>query len=315
MRVTNNTLTNNMLRHLNAGLSRLDRYQQQLASGKRVLKPSDDPAAVINILELRTSLMENNQLLKNVDTAASWLNSTDTVLASISSVLHRAKELTIYAATDTLSSDDRAAIQREMEQLFDNLLQLANSTHNGKYIFAGQKSTTEPFQRVSSDPADPNYYRIVYHGGTAAGDTSALKLEISANAVIDINIIQSRVNADGENEDQLFTPIFSVLAQIISDLEQGDVNELGGKYLEALELALDEVLSSRAEVGAKLNRIELAEERLKDLEINLNKLLSNVQDIDVAEKIMDLKSEENAYRIALAVGVRIIQPTLVDFLK
>ena len=78
---------------------------------------------------------------------------------------------------------------------------------------------------------------------------------------------------------------------------------------------MDEVLSSRAEVGAKLNRIELAEERLKDLEINLNKLLSNVQDIDVAEKIMDLKSEENAYRIALAVGARIIQPTLVDFLK
>lgn len=315
MRVTNNTLTNNMLRHLNAGLGRLDRYQQQLASGKRILKPSDDPAAVINVLELRTSLTENNQLLKNVDTASSWLQSIDTVLASTTSVLHRAKELSVYAANDTLSGDARAAIQRELEQLFDNLLQLSNSTHSGKYVFAGQKSTTVPYQRASTDPADPGYYRIAYHGGSSIQNSSELKVEIGANSVIDINIIRTSINTDGEAEDQLFMPIFGALSELINDLDQGTTDKLGAEHLEALEAALDGVLATRAEVGAKLNRIELAEERLKDLEVNFNKLLSGTQDIDVAETIMMLKSEENAYRIALSVGARIIQPTLVDFLR
>lgn len=318
MRVTNNTLINNMIRHLNQGLSRLDRYQQQLASGKKVLKPSDDPAGVISIMELRSSLVENEQLLKNVGGALSWLESIDTVLWSATNVMHRAKELTVYAATDTLSSDDRQAIRKEMEQLFDNLLELANSSHGGKHLFAGQKSTTVPFRRASDDPDDPGYFVIEYHGGIGDDGADSLKVEISSNNVIDLNIIQARIPGGGapsDAEDQVFMPIFSVLSQIISDIEQDNVGALGGQRLGDLENALDNLLSVRAEVGAKLSRVELAHERLNDLHLNLNKMLTNIQDIDVAEAIMNLKSEENGYRAALAVGARIIQPTLVDFLK
>src|SRR5690554_4256324 len=119
MRITNNTLINNMMRHLNSGLGRLDHYQQQLSSGKRVLRPSHDPAGVISIMSLKTSLMENNQLLKNVDNADSWLASVDTILDSTTSMIHRVKELTIYASTDTLNENDRTAIQVELEELFN----------------------------------------------------------------------------------------------------------------------------------------------------------------------------------------------------
>ncbi|HHX01621.1 MAG TPA: flagellar hook-associated protein FlgL [Firmicutes bacterium] len=318
MRVTNNTLINNMMRHLNRGLSRLDRYQQQLASGKQVLKPSDDPAGVISILELRSSLVENDQLLKNVGNALSWLESVDTVLGSVTNVLQRAKELTVYAATGTLQADDRQAIMEEVKQLFDNVLELANSTHGGKHLFAGQKTITEPFQRVSSDPSDPDYYMIEYHGGRVDEDTASLKVEINSNTVIDLNVIQASIPSGGttsDAEDQLFMPILAVLAGIISDIQADDAASLGGARLGELDQALDGLLTVRAEVGAKLSRIELADARLKDLHLNLNKMLTNIQDIDVAEAIMNLKSEENGYRVALAVGARIIQPSLVDFLR
>lgn len=314
MRVTNNTLINNMLRHLNRGLSRLDRHQQQLASGKQILRPSDDPAGVISVMELRSSLAENDQLLKNVTGALSWLESVDTVLGSVTSVLHRAKELTVYAATGTLNSDDRNAILKEVEQLFANVLELSNTSHGGRYLFAGQKSTTMPFQRASDDPDSPDYWVIKYHGGLANQETAALNVEINSNTVIDLNIIQASGTNAEDAEDQVFLPIFNVLSGIIQDIKNDDPGALNQRLGE-LEDALDGLLSVRAEVGAKLHRVALAEERLKDLHLNLNKMLSNIQDIDVAEAIVNLKNEENGYRVALAVGARIIQPTLVDFLN
>lgn len=314
MRVTNNTLINNMLRHLNRGLSRLDRHQQQLASGKQILRPSDDPAGVISVMELRSSLAENDQLLKNVTGALSWLESVDTVLGSVTSVLHRAKELTVYAATGTLNSDDRNAILKEVEQLFANVLELSNASHGGRYLFAGQKSTTMPFQRASDDPDSPDYWVIKYHGGLANQETAALNVEINSNTVIDLNIIQASGTNAEDAEDQVFLPIFNVLSGIIQDIKNDDPGALNQRLGE-LEDALDGLLSARAEVGAKLHRVALAEERLKDLHLNLNKMLSNIQDIDVAEAIVNLKNEENGYRVALAVGARIIQPTLVDFLN
>lgn len=314
MRVTNNTLINNMLRHLNRGLSRLDRHQQQLASGKQILRPSDDPAGVISVMELRSSLAENDQLLKNVTGALSWLESVDTVLGSVTSVLHRAKELTVYAATGTLNSDDRNAILKEVEQLFANVLELSNASHGGRYLFAGQKSTTMPFQRASDDPDSPDYWVIKYHGGLANQETAALNVEINSNTVIDLNIIQASGTNAEDAKDQVFLPIFNVLSGIIQDIKNDDPGALNQRLGE-LEDALDGLLSVRAEVGAKLHRVALAEERLKDLHLNLNKMLSNIQDIDVAEAIVNLKNEENGYRVALAVGARIIQPTLVDFLN
>lgn len=314
MRVTNNTLINNMLRHLNRGLSRLDRHQQQLASGKQILRPSDDPAGVISVMELRSSLAENDQLLKNVTGALSWLESVDTVLGSVTSVLHRAKELTVYAATGTLNSDDRNAILKEVEQLFANVLELSNASHGGRYLFAGQKSTTMPFQRASDDPDSPDYWVIKYHGGLANQETAALNVEINSNTVIDLNIIQASGTNAEDAEDQVFLPIFNVLSGIIQDIKNDDPGALNQRLGE-LEDALDGLLNARAEVGAKLHRVALAEERLKDLHLNLNKMLSNIQDIDVAEAIVNLKNEENGYRVALAVGARIIQPTLVDFLN
>ena len=314
MRVTNNTLINNMLRHLNRGLSRLDRHQQQLASGKQILRPSDDPAGVISVMELRSSLAENDQLLKNVTGALSWLESVDTVLGSVTSVLHRAKELTVYAATGTLNSDDRNAILKEVEQLFANVLELSNASHGGRYLFAGQKSTTMPFQRASDDPDSPDYWVIKYHGGLANQETAALNVGINSNTVIDLNIIQASGTNAEDAEDQVFLPIFNVLSGIIQDIKNDDPGALNQRLGE-LEDALDGLLSVRAEVGAKLHRVALAEERLKDLHLNLNKMLSNIQDIDVAEAIVNLKNEENGYPVALAVGARIIQPTLVDFLN
>jgi flagellar hook-associated protein 3 FlgL len=311
-------MTNNLLRNLNGGLGRLDKFQQQLASGKRVLLPSDDPAAVTTIQRLRTSLMETEQYKENVNDAYSWLDSTDTVLESLTSVLHRVREIATYGANGTLDEENRVALSHEVEQIFDNVLQLSNSTHGGKYLFAGQMTTTTPFERVSNDPTSPDYLSVRYLGGYIdqdGTDLASIKTEIGVNSTLTMNIVTQSKTASGEVEEQLFAPILQTLAQVHHSLSTNDSQTLSTTDLEALEKSLDTVLRHRSEIGAKMNRIEMSKERLDDLKVNFTSLLSDAQDVDVAETVMLLKSAENTYRIALSVGARIIQPTLVDFLR
>lgn len=297
MRITNKTMNNNLLRNLQSGLQRMDKYNQQLATGRKVQLPSDDPVAASSIMRLRGSLNETEQYLKNVDAGISWLEATDSVLGEVTTVLHRARELSIYGASDTLEDSSREALAREVEQLYDNVIQLANSTHGGKYLFSGQKTTTRPFVHPgSNDPlVAPDF----------EGDNAQIAQEIAAGSKLGVSI-------DGE---ETFMPIFGALADIYNNLMAGNTSELGEDNLGDLDTALDSLLTSRSEVGAKVNRLELAGERLTDLKLNLSKLHSNVADVDVAETIMHLKSEENVYQTALSVGARIIQPSLVDFLR
>lgn len=285
-----------MLRNLNQSMSRLDKYQQQLATDRRVLRPSTDPASVANIMGLRGSLLEVEQHIENVDYAASWLESSDTVLDSVTNVVHKLRELTIYGANDSLDDPDRYALLKEVDQLFDNMIQLVNSTHGGKYLFGGQKTTTPPFKEVDG--------QVTYEGG--AGEYSSVLIELGPNAEIDMNVT---------GVDDAFLKIFDALNLVKESMENNDIEALGNSGLEAIENSLSSLLRYRSETGAKANRLEMARERLLDQKINFSDLLSKEQDIDVAETIMHLKAQENVYRTALAVGARIIQPSLVEFLR
>lgn len=285
-----------MLRNLNQGMTRLDKFQRQLATNKRVLVPSDDPASVANIMGLKGSLLEVGQHIENVDYASSWLESSNTVLDSVTNVLHRLRELTIYGANDSLDESDRVALENEVNQLFDNMVQLANSTHGGKYLFGGQKTTTVPFEVIDG--------KVVYEGGS--GEYGSITVELGPNAEIDMNVT-------GIHET--FLEVFDVLSSVKDSLKDNDIESLGNKDLEGVENSLNSLLRHRSETGAKTNRLEMAKERLLDQRINFTDLLTKEQAIDVAETIMHLKAQENIYRTALAVGARILQPSLVDFLR
>jgi flagellar hook-associated protein 3 FlgL len=296
VRVTHKTLSHNLLRNLNQGLSRLDKLNFQLSTGKTVNVPSDDPVKAGSIMRLRSAIKETEQYLRNADHALSWLEATDTVLQELNSVIHRAKDLALAGANGTQDDSARAALADEVAQLYDSVLKLANSTHAGRYLFAGQSTQKQPFVEgtAPSPSALPNI--------DFQGDTDALIYEIGVGARLQVNV----------NGEALFRPLFSAIQQLHGELTGG---EPGSQSLDMLEGALDNVLSHLSHVGAKEKRLELASDRLKDLRLNVVNLLSESQDIDYAETIMNLKTEEFIYQTALAVGARIIQPSLVDFLR
>lgn len=292
MRVTQSVLVGNFLSNLNNNMREMDRIGQQLSTGKKINRPSDDPVAVVTSLRLRSSLTETEKYLDNVDRATSWLTATDIALGNAGDILQRVRELTVYGATDTLSPQSRDALAQEVEQLRQQLLQVANTTHEGLYIFSGFKTDTPAFDDAG-----------VYN--TGSGD---IEYEIGIHIRIPINVTGDAAFEGAGN-------VFDLLTQIRDNLANGDSAALSGTDLANVEKAIDNILTLRSGVGAKTNRLDLTKNRLEDSDLNLSSLLSKNEDINTAEVITDLKMQENVYRTSLAAGARIIQPTLLDFLR
>lgn len=308
MRITNKTMNNTLLMNLNRGMTRLDRLNNQLGSKKKVNLPSDDPVKAGSILRTSSSIRETEQYIRNIGSAISWLDATDIVLKDVIAVIHRAKDLAVNGASSHLDDTARQALADEVGQLHDNLLQLANSTHGGRYIFAGQHTQTIPFTEHTPDNSDalPDIEHLHEVGNTE----KMVEFEIGVN-------VRMEVSLDGE---AVFGDIFKALQKLHLNLTTPGENpttpgENPNEVLGKLDEALDNVLRHVSDLGGRQNRVDLAQERLLDLQLNLTKILSDDQDLDYAEAIMELKMEEFAYRTALSVGARIIQPSLVDFLR
>lgn len=293
MRVTNNMIARNAVNNLNLHLRRQEELHYQLASGKRLRVPSDDPAATSHSMRLHSDLTHTKQYRANIGVALSWLEATDSVLNEVGQALQRVKELAVYGANGVLPQDARDAIAREVDQILEHLVDLANSSHAGLYLFGGHKTTTPPY---------------VLSGGTVSsyqGDTGRRELEIASGVKIAVNVLGS----------ELFDQIFQAVTKLRDALDAGDTATVGNQSLAEVEDALDTLLRVRADVGARINRLELADARMQELELNVEQLISDNEDVDLARAIIDLKVAENVYRAALASGARIIQPTLLDFLR
>ncbi|NLX64567.1 MAG: flagellar hook-associated protein FlgL [Clostridiaceae bacterium] len=303
MRITNNMLINNMMYNLSSNLLRTQKYLNQLATGKKISLPSDDPIVASKALKLRTDVAEISQFKRNTDDALNWMDITEATLSQMTELLHRAKELTVQAANGTNTDEDVFKIREEMAELKTQLISLANATYAGRYIFSGYK-TDKP---------------LLNEDGTFNIDvdnSEQIKFEIGIGDEININVPGSdlfnrTVTTATAGSKSEFIDTFD---KILSALEADDKDQLSS-LLGDLDDELNNLLRVRAGLGARMNRVELTAGRLEDDYINFTRLMSKNEDVDIAEAIMNLQNEENVYRASLATGARVIQPSLVDFLK
>ncbi|WJQ81127.1 flagellar hook-associated protein FlgL [Brevibacillus brevis] len=293
MRVTQSMLNSNMLRNVNNSMGNMDRLQEQLSSGKKTSKPSDDPVLATRAMYYRSALMENDQYVRNVDEAESWMGATDSALDDVGNVLKRVQELMVASGNDDLSVEDRKVMASEIVELKNHLGTVANQTINGRYIFAGTDTDKPPYDVATGQFTNTN--------------NSQINVEISQNTYTAINIDAQKVfNSPATNN------IFMIMDKVISNLQTGVssmplMNDVKGQF--------ENVLTERAALGARVNRIELVQERLANSEVNITALKSKNEDVDEAEAITQLKTQENVHRAALSAGARIIQPSLLDFLR
>lgn len=297
MRVTNSMMANNLNYNLNQNLRRLERIQTWLSTTKYINRPSDDPSGIVNTLRYTSYITEAGEYLSKIAEARNFLNSTDSALANVTDILHRANELTIQGINGTNPTTAREAIAIEMRELQDQIRVIANTTFGSKHIFAGTNVTQAPMQ---DDPV------------TWTGNDSEMYLEIGVGTTIPINSTIKEVFFNDTDPDN--PGIYQLLGRIADALENEDVEALN-QDLGLIQERLDSITQERAVIGAKVNRLDLQETRLENTRINYEELLSKNQDADLAEVIMQLKMQENVYRASLAAGARIIMPSLVDFLR
>ncbi|TVM00951.1 MAG: flagellar hook-associated protein 3 [Candidatus Brocadia sp. WS118] len=300
-RITQESMSRTTLSNINLNLKKMQEIQEKLSSGKRINRPSDDPSGARKVLGLKTEELKYQQFSGNTEIAKERMNYTFNSLENIQEILSKIKELGIQASNDTVGQSEREIIARELDELLESVLQFTNTDNDGRYIFAGTKTSTIPFSatrdslgRISSVTYDGNNEEINY--------------QIGPNTYIQINIPGGTIFQD--------RGLFSTLISMRDALESSTFDSSVFLNLRnTLDVATDAVLTEITSFGAKTNRLELTSQSLENLRITLKELISYTEDADVASLIMDLKNQENILQSSLETGARIIQPTLLDFLK
>ncbi len=292
MRVTQSMLSNNMLRNLTTSYSKMGKLNDQLTTGKKVNRPSDDPVVAMRGLSYRMQVDKVSQYQRNIGEVNNWLDSTDDAMDKVGQTLQRTKELVTKAANDgALNPTDQKKIQAEIEQLREQVRDIANTKVGDKYIFSGTKTDT-PLYKKDGEFVDLN--------------------ENGFNEEVKINVfdgVELKVNSNVADMFKEIDDMFNVLTnENVEDINFSD-------ELENIEDRMNRLLEERADVGARQNRAELMHDRLETQEGISKKQMSQNEDIDFEKVITEMLSQESVHRAALSIGSRIIQPSLVDFLR
>ncbi|HBM81524.1 MAG: flagellar hook-associated protein FlgL [Clostridiales bacterium] len=288
MRITNKILVQGYLSDLSNNLENMQRLEGQLSTGILVRKPSDDPFKAARVMEINTTISMYGRYKENMSEGQDWLKTTDLTLGQVGDVLKRVHDLVVQASNDTYDAPQRKSMAEEVSQLKEQLVQVGNTNFNGKYIFGGDKTTSAPFVENSG---------VVSYNGSTVG----LVKEFSQGVKMDIATTGDK-----------FQDIFATLDEIIGNLNAGNSPSAN---MDTLEDEQDNILDLRAKAGAMSNRLDAMVSKNDDENLNMTELLSKTQDVDIAQKVMEFNVAENVYVASLQTGAKVLQPSILDFLK
>ncbi len=298
-------LSQNLLSNLESAQGRMDQLQNQLSSNLRINKPSDDPVGIQNAMRLKNNISSVEQWKNNADEALSYMNTTDSTIGDVTSMLQRVRELAVEGANGTLNPQDTNNIKIEVDQISDQLHMMANTQVGSKYIFSG----------TATDKAMYTYNAVTQTWSplvSLPGNNQDVNFEVGNNLNIPISVNGNKLFNDNPpaNPNGIFTTLTNLSTALSTNNSAGINTALGD-----IDTNIDNVNALRSGLGARTNRMTAIREQLDSTSTNLQGNLSDIQDADIAKTITDFKNQENTYKSALSVGAKIIQPSLVDFMR
>ena len=280
--------------------SDIQQTQDKIATGKKVLKASDDPVAAATISFVRDQKVMLDRFATNIDRAQSRLGLTENVMAESVNLMTRAYELGIQAKNDTLDAFDRRAISFEISQIRESMMGLANSKDaNGNYLFAGYRSNTEPF--FSNEAGEVKF----------AGDRGVHSVQVSeslrANTGLDGADVFMRVDIDGAVK-----PFFDILTTMERELQGGAIND---ETVSELNACIDHFAINQTRVGAEMNKLDYQKSAMERRSVLMDENLSGLEDADLAELVSELQSMIVSRDAAHRSFVQIGQQSLFDYIR
>ena len=303
MRVTPQITISNFIRSLRQQTGDILKAQTQLASQRRINKISDDPIGMGRVLGFRANLATLEQYKENIDQGINQLEANEITLDFASDLVTTAKGLAENYSGPDLPAEQKQAVADQIKDLYDQLVSLANSKFNNNYIFAGHATDTAPFTRDAD-------FNATYHG-----DDGQVRLMVGDNVEITFdadgrNIFQNAANG-GVN-------LFDELKNFIDGLENPDP-VAGSAQIKAtagpLYDARQQINSRRAEYAPALYRLQYTDEYWTNLKPKVQDAMAKTEQADIAKTAVELTNLEIAYETTLATAARIIQTSLMDFLR
>jgi flagellar hook-associated protein 3 FlgL len=243
-------------------------------------------------MQIRSDQARTTQYSRNADDGRGWLTTADTALTSSLSSIGRVRELLGSSLSGAISPEARSAIAKEVASLRDGVVNLANTRYLGRAVFAGTADTP-----VAYDAS-----------GTYLGDNGIVQRTVAQGTTVPVST--TGPSAFGTGPDALF----AVLGDIVTHLQNDDTVALNAD-LTRLDKATGSVQNALAEVGARYNRVESMQNAAISKLVTLTDQLSATEDIDLPKTIMELQLQQTAYQAALGSTAKVIQPSLLDFLR
>ena len=298
MRISSTQIADSSIYNITQAYSRFAIAQNEVSTGKQIQQPSDNPSGVAQSLGFRNQYDQISAYQNTITQANSFLSSTDTALSSVNDLLRQARTIAVQGGSNVITNDTRTALVTQIQNIITQVGTVANSTDGTRYIFAGQRTEKAPF---TADTLG-NY---AYSGGSNVTNDGAIKLDVGRGDT-------TQVNVPG---DSVFTPILANLKALESDLSLGQSQTVSTTDLASLDTQINNVLSVRADVGAKINRLTQKSSDYDVTKDNLTKLISNIEDADYAKTVVEFQTAQTAYQAAVQSTAKIYQTSLLDFLK
>ncbi len=287
----------------------LFKSHSHVSSGRKLLKPSDDPVGMYISMCLENGIDAETQYIRNIDDGTAWTNFTDGVIDQLTEKLTRAKQLALQGSNDTYTNEERRKIAIEINQILEHVYALSNTRYKEKYIFAGTNTLTQPFS-ATYDATTGEILTVQVNPTIPSppGIDGKIYREVGENERVQINITGT----------ELFTgptvDIFQTLIDLRDALRNDDLTTMKN-CIDQLDQGLSQVLNARAKLGGIINRLQLNKSRSEDKKLRLQGNKSELQDADMAQELINLQKAQIAYQAALFATSRVIQYSLVKFVS
>jgi flagellar hook-associated protein 3 FlgL len=293
MRITNQMIANDSAQQMAANLELLTRLQDRVSSGKQFQNASDNPIAASASLSLNSSLQTIQGYMDTAQTASDWMDANDSSFQQMEDLATQAINTVTTGLSDTQNASDRTSLAAKIDSLMSQAIDLANTTQNGEYIYSGYKVNTKPFT-LKAD-------------GTVgyAGDSGSMQRSLGPNQSTTINI----------PGDKAFQTFFNALSASKTALSINDTTSLRGQ-LDALQSSFDTINQSRTIMGSSMQQVQSVSDSLQQTQTDAQALLSKKTNIDMAEGLTMMQSQQNTYQAVLEVSQRAVSTlSLFDYLK
>lgn len=295
-RITQRLMTEQSLASMQTALGRVAKTQEQLTTGRVINRPSDSPTGTNSAMRLREQVAQQGQFKRNAEDGLARLSRIDDTLTSSLDQVRRVRDLTLQgSSTGGMGLQAREALAAEVAQIREALVAQANTQHLGRPLFGG--ATSRPTAYVKDGSGIVTYQGDDTPVHRRVGNEDKVRVDLNGPEVF------------GAGADDLFVLLDEIAANLVGDTDALAAN------LEGLDGAMQRITTAVVEVGARVGRLESTVRSTTDAELDLQTALSQVENVDMARAMVDLQMNEVAYQASLGATARVMQPSLLDFLR